>query len=68
MRGSLRQDAFDERVRIRERPIDDRFDVSLARANREDRTREIGRMLSGDHVTPEALQHAEQLMQAGAKS
>jgi DNA repair protein RecN (Recombination protein N) len=31
-----------------------------------DRAREIGRMLSGDHVTPEALRQAEQLMQAGA--
>jgi len=26
------------------------------------RTREIGRMLSGEHVTPEALRHAEQLI------
>ncbi len=33
-----------------------------------ERAREIGRMLSGDHVTPEALRQAEQLMQAGAAS
>jgi DNA repair protein RecN (Recombination protein N) len=33
---------------------------------RADRTREIGRMLSGDRITPEALQQAEQLIQAGA--
>ena len=26
------------------------------------RTREIGRMLSGERVTPEALRHAEQLI------
>jgi DNA repair protein RecN (Recombination protein N) len=29
------------------------------------RAHEIGRMLSGEHVTPEALRQAEQLMQAG---
>ncbi len=29
------------------------------------RAQEIGRMLSGEHVTPEALKQAEQLMQAG---
>ncbi len=32
----------------------------------EDRAREIGRMLSGEQITPEALRQAEQLMQAGA--
>ncbi|MBV9502013.1 MAG: DNA repair protein RecN, partial [Acidobacteriaceae bacterium] len=31
-----------------------------------ERAREIGRMLSGEKITPEALKHAEQLMQAGA--
>ncbi|MBV9761299.1 MAG: DNA repair protein RecN [Acidobacteriaceae bacterium] len=30
---------------------------------RGERAHEIGRMLSGEHVTPEALRHAEQLMQ-----
>ncbi len=30
------------------------------------RTREIGRMLSGQRVTPEALKHAEQLIRLGA--
>ncbi|HEY7333909.1 MAG TPA: DNA repair protein RecN [Bryobacteraceae bacterium] len=30
------------------------------------RTREIGRMLSGERVTPEALRHAEQLIKLGA--
>jgi DNA repair protein RecN (Recombination protein N) len=29
------------------------------------RTREIGRMLSGQHLTPEALKHAEQLIRTG---
>jgi len=31
------------------------------------RTREIGRMLSGERVTPEALKHAEQLMKLAAE-
>ncbi len=29
------------------------------------RAREVGRMLSGEQITPEALRHAEQLIQAG---
>jgi DNA repair protein RecN (Recombination protein N) len=32
------------------------------------RAREIGRMLSGEHITPEALRQAEQLIQAGART
>ncbi len=32
----------------------------------QERTKEIGRMLSGQRLTPEALQHAEQLIRAGA--
>ena len=31
-----------------------------------ERAREIGRMLSGEHITPEALKQAEQLIRAGA--
>ena len=34
----------------------------------EERTREIGRMLSGQRLTPEALRHAAQLIEAGAAS
>jgi DNA repair protein RecN (Recombination protein N) len=33
-----------------------------------DRAREIGRMLSGENITPEALKQAEQLMRAGANT
>jgi DNA repair protein RecN (Recombination protein N) len=33
----------------------------------EARTREIGRMLSGERVTPEALRHAEQLIKLGVE-
>jgi len=32
------------------------------------RTREIGRMLSGQRVTPEALKHAEQLIRLGSEA
>ena len=31
-----------------------------------ERAREIGRMISGEHLTPEALRHAEQLLKLGA--
>jgi DNA repair protein RecN (Recombination protein N) len=34
----------------------------------EDRAREVGRMLSGEKITTEALRHAEQLIQAGANA
>src|SRR4029077_18571295 len=34
----------------------------------EARTREIGRMLSGQKVTPEALKHAEQLIRLAAEA
>jgi len=33
-----------------------------------DRAREIGRMLSGENITPEALKQAEQLMRAGTNA
>lgn len=36
--------------------------------DRSGRTREIGRMLSGEKLTPEALKHAEQLIKAGTAS
>jgi DNA repair protein RecN (Recombination protein N) len=34
----------------------------------EGRTREIGRMLSGQHLTPEALKHAEQLIRTNTET
>lgn len=39
--------------------------TEIQELEREGRAHEIGRMLSGDRVTPEALRQAEQLMQAG---
>ena len=43
-----------------------RIVTGIEELSREKRAREIGRMLSGDTVTNEALKQAEQLMQAGA--
>lgn len=39
--------------------------TEIAELPRDERAREIGRMLSGEEITPEALRQAEQLMQAG---
>jgi len=39
--------------------------TEVSELSREDRAKEIGRMLSGEIITPEALKHAEQLIQAG---
>lgn len=43
-----------------------RIVTEIQELRRDERAREIGRMLSGETVTPEALKQAEQLMQAGA--
>ena len=43
-----------------------RVTTAIQELEREDRAREIGRMLSGEHITQEALRQAEQLMQAGS--
>jgi DNA repair protein RecN (Recombination protein N) len=43
-----------------------RIVTEIQELKRDERAREIGRMLSGETVTPEALKQAEQLMQAGA--
>jgi len=44
-----------------------RTQAAIEELTPEQRTREIGRMLSGKRVTPEALRHAEQLIKAGAE-
>jgi DNA repair protein RecN (Recombination protein N) len=41
--------------------------ASIEELSPADRTREIGRMLSGERVTPEALRHAEQLIKLAAE-
>jgi DNA repair protein RecN (Recombination protein N) len=45
-----------------------RVTTGIEELDRPERAHEIGRMLSGEHVTPEALKQAEQLMQAGAST
>ncbi len=45
-----------------------RVTTNIKELSREARAREIGRMLSGEEITPEALRQAEQLMQAGLVS
>ncbi len=42
-----------------------RITTQIEELGREERAREIGRMLSGEQITPEALKQAEQLIQAG---
>jgi DNA repair protein RecN (Recombination protein N) len=42
-----------------------RVTTEIAQLQQDERAREIGRMLSGEHITAEALKHAEQLMEAG---
>lgn len=41
-----------------------RVATEVRELGRDERAREIGRMLSGEHVTPEALRQAEQLMRS----
>ena len=43
-----------------------RIVTQIEELGKEERAREIGRMLSGEQITAEALKQAEQLMQAGA--
>jgi DNA repair protein RecN (Recombination protein N) len=45
-----------------------RTHTSIEELAPEQRAQEIGRMLSGERVTPEALRHAEQLLKLAAKS
>ncbi len=44
-----------------------RLTTEVEELGAEERAREIGRMLSGEHITPEALRQAEQLIQAGKR-
>jgi DNA repair protein RecN (Recombination protein N) len=50
---------------VEKRESEGRTTAAIRELEGEERTREIGRMLSG-RVTPEALKHAEQLLRAGA--
>ncbi|HYL39397.1 MAG TPA: DNA repair protein RecN [Bryobacteraceae bacterium] len=50
---------------VEKREVKGRTVAEVEELSGEARTREIGRMLSGQRVTPEALKHAEQLIKAG---
>ncbi|MBV8551241.1 MAG: DNA repair protein RecN [Acidobacteriaceae bacterium] len=55
----------DHHYAVSKREKKGRIATQIEELGREERAREIGRMLSGEQVTAEALQQAEQLIQAG---
>lgn len=50
---------------VEKHEVKGRTQASIQELTGEARTREIGRMLSGEQMTPEALKHAEQLLKLG---
>ncbi len=58
----------DHHYAVAKRERKGRVTTDITELPRDERAREIGRMLSGEQITPEALKHAEQLMQAGASA
>lgn len=58
----------DHHYSVEKREAKGRTVAEIEELSAEARTREIGRMLSGQKVTPEALKHAEQLIRLGASA
>lgn len=56
----------DHHLAVAKRERKGRVTTEISELPRDERAREIGRMLSGEEITPEALRQAEQLMQAGS--
>lgn len=56
----------DHQYAVSKRERKGRITTQIEELGHEERAREIGRMLSGEHITPEALKQAEQLIQAGS--
>jgi DNA repair protein RecN (Recombination protein N) len=56
----------DHHYSVEKREVKGRTVAEIEELTGDARTREIGRMLSGQQVTPEALKHAEQLIRLGA--
>jgi DNA repair protein RecN (Recombination protein N) len=56
----------DHHYSVQTREVKGRTVAEIEELTGDERTREIGRMLSGQKVTPEALKHAEQLIRLGA--
>ena len=57
----------DHHYSVEKREVKGRTMAEIEELTGDARTREIGRMLSGQKVTPEALKHAEQLIRLGAE-
>jgi DNA repair protein RecN (Recombination protein N) len=55
----------DHHYHVEKREVKGRTVAEVEELTREARMREIGRMLSGEKVTPEALKHAEQMIRMG---
>ncbi len=56
----------DHHYRVEKKESNGRTIAVVDELDAEERTREIGRMLSGQRLTPEALKHAEQLIKASS--
>jgi DNA repair protein RecN (Recombination protein N) len=56
----------DHHYRVDKREVNGRTVAALEELDASARTREVGRMLSGQKLTPEALKQAEQLLRLGA--
>jgi DNA repair protein RecN (Recombination protein N) len=56
----------DHHYSVEKREVKGRTVAEIEELTGDARTREIGRMLSGQKITPEALKHAEQLIRLGA--
>ena len=57
----------DHHYYVEKRAVEGRTLASIEELTPAERTREIGRKLSGERVTPEALRHAEQLLKFAAE-
>ncbi len=58
----------DHHYAVSKREKKGRVTTEITELPHNERAKEIGRMLSGEHITPEALKQAEQLIEAGANS
>jgi len=56
----------DHHYSVAKREKKGRVSTEIEELSQSERAQEIGRMLSGENITPEALKQAEQLMRAGA--
>ena len=57
----------DHHYAVSKREKKGRIATQIEELEREARAREIGRMVSGEQITAEALRHAEQLIQTGTR-